>query len=360
MRRQTTASIWNSSLLNIFQIGSCHGLWNGWRGQADWEGRLDSMLKQNISFFADDSPGDHSECCGLETEASSALSNSDTQVLTWSSWVLSFISVRLSPLPSEKARWRDPAVSFGQNLQDDNTHTLARFCPLRPCRVSRADRAPRRSCKTYRWIWPDSWAVQSYSCWQWVSDIRYDNIHIFFQIHTSYLSDQTVVSCHFVLKTVVHYNNQPICQSYQDCLSVFCLRWNPHCRWCTHCSSQTGLLVFKLQLVQCIYFSELFCMGIPDVSYCWSLSCSSHNKFPPQKTSHVWDYTNIPWIKMLLSRDRTVWSKKWPHQSPHRAQKNHRKRYYMTRCIATMIMTLTLLSGVDRNRKSVIAASGDF
>ena len=100
-----------------------------------------------------------------------------------------------------------------------------------------------------------SWAVQSYSCWQWVSDIRYDTIHIFVQIHTSYLSDQTVVWYHFVLKTVVHYNNQPICQSYQDCLSVFRLRWNPHCRWCTHCSSQTGLLVFKLQLV----FSSLNC-----------------------------------------------------------------------------------------------------
>ncbi len=31
-----------------------------------------------------------------------------------------------------------------------------RFCPLRPCRVSRVDRATRRSRKTYRWIWPDS------------------------------------------------------------------------------------------------------------------------------------------------------------------------------------------------------------
>ena len=29
-----------------------------------------------------------------------------------------------------------------------------------------------------------------------------------------------------------------------------CLRWNPHCRRCTHCSSQTWLLVYKLQLVQ--------------------------------------------------------------------------------------------------------------
>ena len=40
--------------------------------------------------------------------------------------------------------------------------------------------------------------------------------------------------------------------------------------------------------------------------------------------------------------------------------KNHRKRYYMTRFIATMIMTLTLMSDVDRSRKSVIATSGDF
>ena len=40
--------------------------------------------------------------------------------------------------------------------------------------------------------------------------------------------------------------------------------------------------------------------------------------------------------------------------------KNHRKRYYMTRFIATMIMTLTLMSDVDRNRKSVIATPGDF
>ena len=44
----------------------------------------------------------------------------------------------------------------------------------------------------------------------------------------------------------------------------------------------------------------------------------------------------------------------------HRAQKNHRNRYYMTRFIATMIMTLTLISDVDRNRKSVIATPGDF
>ena len=64
--------------------------------------------------------------------------------------------------------------------------------------------------------------------------------------------------------------------------------------------------------------------------------------------------------KKLLSHDRTVWSKKLPHQSPHRAKKNHRKRYYMTRFIATMIMTLTLMSDVDRNRKSVIATPGDF
>ena len=40
--------------------------------------------------------------------------------------------------------------------------------------------------------------------------------------------------------------------------------------------------------------------------------------------------------------------------------KSHRKRYYMTRLIATMIMTLTLMSGVDRDRKSVIATPGDF
>ena len=40
--------------------------------------------------------------------------------------------------------------------------------------------------------------------------------------------------------------------------------------------------------------------------------------------------------------------------------KNHRKRYYMTRFIATMIMTLTLMSDVDRNRMSVIATPGDF
>ena len=40
--------------------------------------------------------------------------------------------------------------------------------------------------------------------------------------------------------------------------------------------------------------------------------------------------------------------------------KNHRKIYYMTRFIATMIMTLTLMSDVDRNRMSVIATPGDF
>ena len=40
--------------------------------------------------------------------------------------------------------------------------------------------------------------------------------------------------------------------------------------------------------------------------------------------------------------------------------KNHRKIYYMTRFIATMIMTLTVMSDVDRNRKSVIATPGDF
>ena len=40
--------------------------------------------------------------------------------------------------------------------------------------------------------------------------------------------------------------------------------------------------------------------------------------------------------------------------------KNDRKKYYMTRFIATMIMTSTLMSDVDRNRKSVIATSGHF
>ena len=35
-------------------------------------------------------------------------------------------------------------------------------------------------------------------------------------------------------------------------MSVSCLRWNPHCRRCTHCSSQTWLLVYKLKLLQCI------------------------------------------------------------------------------------------------------------
>ena len=39
--------------------------------------------------------------------------------------------------------------------------------------------------------------------------------------------------------------------------------------------------------------------------------------------------------------------------------KKHRKRYNMTRFIATMIMTLTLMPDVDRNRKSVIATHGD-
>ena len=41
-------------------------------------------------------------------------------------------------------------------------------------------------------------------------------------------------------------------------------------------------------------------------------------------------------------------------------KKNHRNRYYMTRFIATMMMTLTLMADVDRNRKSVIATPGDF
>ena len=40
--------------------------------------------------------------------------------------------------------------------------------------------------------------------------------------------------------------------------------------------------------------------------------------------------------------------------------KKHRNIYYMTRFIATMIMTLTLMSDVDRNRKSVIATPVDF
>ena len=78
---------------------------------------------------------------------------------TWSSWVLSSISIRLSRIPWEKARWRDPAGSFWTEATGwEYTHLgfWGRCYLLKPCRVSRVDRAPMRSRKTYRLIWPDS------------------------------------------------------------------------------------------------------------------------------------------------------------------------------------------------------------
>ena len=41
-------------------------------------------------------------------------------------------------------------------------------------------------------------------------------------------------------------------------------------------------------------------------------------------------------------------------------KKTYKEILYMTRFIATMIMTLTLMSDVDRNRMPVIATPGDF
>ena len=60
----------------------------------------------------------------------------------------------------------------------------------------------------------------------------------------------------------------------------------------------------------------------------------------------------ISWLDSLISKKTEPIAFACP--------KNHEKRYYATRFIATMIMTLTLMSDVDLNRKSVVATPGDF